>query len=282
MRRLTRKGKRIRNKKILMVSTICLLLCLSIGYAAFSTSLSLKAKGNIKTKTYTSQEIKDIFCNGENDSGLYKDIYEDGKCTYRGSSPNNYITFNNETWRIISIDANNFIKIIKNESIGSRAWDSTLNNNWNRPSDIKTYLNEEYLKNINTNKDKIVEGIYAIGVNYGYEISEVVDDEQAELWTGKIGLITVSEYMRASKQNNCSVTVGCPNENWLQDIIPLQSSLWTITPSQRDTNVYFVNEYVIESGDTKSNFEVLPTVYLSSDIILQGEGTIENPFQITN
>ena len=121
MRRLTRKGKRIRNKKILMVSTICLLLCLSIGYAAFSTSLSLKAKGNIKTKTYTSQEIKDIFCNGENDSGLYKDIYEDGKCTYRGSSPNNYITFNNETWRIISIDANNFIKIIKNESIGSRA-----------------------------------------------------------------------------------------------------------------------------------------------------------------
>ena len=155
MRRLTRKGKRIRNKKILMVSTICLLLCLSIGYAAFSTSLSLKAKGNIKTKTYTSQEIKDIFCNGENDSGLYKDIYEDGKYTYRGSSPNNYITFNNETWRIISIDANNFIKIIKNESIGSRAWDSTLNNNWNRPSDIKTYLNEEYLKNINTNVNNL-------------------------------------------------------------------------------------------------------------------------------
>ena len=157
-----------------------------------------------------------------------------------------------------------------------------MNNNWNRPSDIKTYLNGEYLKNINTNKDKIVEGTYAIGVNYGDKVSEVFDDEQSELWTGKIGLITVSEYMRASKQNTCSVTAACPNENWLQDIIPLQSSLWTITPSQRDSNVYFVNEYVIESGDTKSNFEVLPTVYLSSDIILQGEGTIENPFQITN
>lgn len=49
-RRLTRREKRSRNKKIVLVSSICLLLCLCVGYAAFSTQLSLKAKGNIKEK----------------------------------------------------------------------------------------------------------------------------------------------------------------------------------------------------------------------------------------
>ena len=47
-KRLTRKEKRNRNKKIVITGVICLLFCLCVGYAAFNTSLSLIAKGNIK------------------------------------------------------------------------------------------------------------------------------------------------------------------------------------------------------------------------------------------
>ena len=36
----------------------------------------------------------DIVTSGD---GLYKDEYEDGKYTYKGANPNNYITFNDET-----------------------------------------------------------------------------------------------------------------------------------------------------------------------------------------
>ena len=50
-------------------------------------------------------------------AGLEKDPYE---CRYffTGANPNNYITFNNELWRILSVECDGSIKIIKNESIG--------------------------------------------------------------------------------------------------------------------------------------------------------------------
>lgn len=111
-RRKNWRKKRSRNKKIIIISTLCLLFFLCVGYAAFSTQLSLKASGNIKIKR--AADILRELCHTESGTGLYKDIYEDGKCTYKGIDPNNYIIFNNEMWRIISIDKNNTVKIIKN------------------------------------------------------------------------------------------------------------------------------------------------------------------------
>ena len=75
--------------------------------------------------------------------GLYADEYESGKYIYKGANPNNYITFNNETWRILSIDSSGRIKIVRDELLSERAWDSSgINgsNQWDRPADIKTYL----------------------------------------------------------------------------------------------------------------------------------------------
>ena len=51
---------------------------------------------------------------------------------YRGASPKNYVTFNNETWRILGVfpvddgtgNIENRIKIIRNESIGTQQWDN--------------------------------------------------------------------------------------------------------------------------------------------------------------
>ena len=55
-RRLTRREKNKRSKQIIMVSTICLLVVMVSGYAAFQTNLTLKAKGNIKEKIFTIEE----------------------------------------------------------------------------------------------------------------------------------------------------------------------------------------------------------------------------------
>ena len=76
--------------------------------------------------------------------GLYADEYEEGKYTYKGANPNNYVTFNNEKagWRIISINSDGTIKIMKNDIIGENiAWDTSNSNNWNRPASLNTYLN---------------------------------------------------------------------------------------------------------------------------------------------
>ena len=61
-------------KQIIIISSLSLLLCLCVGYAAFSTTLNLKAKGNIKDN---SIDITDnVVTEGD---GLYEDEYEEGR-----------------------------------------------------------------------------------------------------------------------------------------------------------------------------------------------------------
>ena len=65
MRRIGRK-KRTKQKKVLIVSTLCLLLLLTAGYAAFQTNLNITAKGNIKERNnlYVSASGSDTKGNG--------------------------------------------------------------------------------------------------------------------------------------------------------------------------------------------------------------------------
>ena len=120
-RRKTWRKKRSRNKKIVIISTMCLLLCLCVGYAAFQTDLNIKAKGNIKYQK--AAEILRKFCTTKSGDGLYKDIYEDGRCIYKGANPNNYLLFNDELWRIVSVESDNTIKIVKLNGIKKLSWD---------------------------------------------------------------------------------------------------------------------------------------------------------------
>ena len=56
--------------------------------------------------------------------GLYTDSTEAGRYVYRGANPNNYITLGTDTYRIISVESDNTLKVIKNGSIGSKAFDT--------------------------------------------------------------------------------------------------------------------------------------------------------------
>ena len=51
-------------------------------------------------------------------------MYEKDRYVYKGANPNNYITFNNETWRIISVESDGTIKIIKDEMLFTKVFDS--------------------------------------------------------------------------------------------------------------------------------------------------------------
>ena len=83
-----------------------------------------------------------------------------GDYRYYGANPNNYVTFNDETWRIIGAFNNvddgtgkkeTRLKIIRDESIGSYSWDSSASsvnsgygvNDWSK-ADLMTELNTLY------------------------------------------------------------------------------------------------------------------------------------------
>ncbi len=315
--------RRKKQKKFLILGSLFLLLFLCVGYAAFSTQLSLRAKGNIKPKKAADILKENVVESGD---GLYKDIYEDGRYIYKGANPNNYITFNNEMWRIISVEEDGSIKILRNESVTSSTWDeetcpiaynsinnideftSVINNIiflagdrpagpsgcnlWDRPSDIKTYLNGEYLSTIINNQDKIVSHTWSIGeVTYNNSdlVDQINDENGTQSQQASVGLITVSEYLRANTNVSQCETFKmtrdnrklCPLTNWMY-----KSGVvwWTITKD--GSNMSFVcNIYDDGLGSNNAagmSHDIYPSVYLSSNIVITGDGTESVPYQIEN
>ena len=82
--------------------------------------------------------------------GLKIDNTSDANIRYYGANPNNYVSFNNELWRIIGVFGNN-VKLIRKDSLGSLLWDSSESrvnggygvNEWSQ-ADLQVYLNKMY------------------------------------------------------------------------------------------------------------------------------------------
>ena len=85
-----------------------------------------------------------------NGEGLKKDNTSDQNIRYYGSDPNNYVSFNNELWRIIGVFGNN-VKLVRSEKLGDLSWDSSESsvnggygvNEWSQ-ADLQNYLNKMY------------------------------------------------------------------------------------------------------------------------------------------
>ena len=246
-----RRRQMKKQKRIIIISSLCLLLCLCVGYAAFQTTLSITAKGNIIDN---SVDITDnVVTEGD---GLYEDIYEEGRYVYRGQDPDNYIMFNDELWRIVAKEADGTYKIIRNDVLATRTFDdanhrSTANNSYctdprygcgvyatvsgtfsspsgsqsgtvTEDSSIKIYLNGDYYtNNINeTAKGQMTSHSFNIGaVEWLNEsgagadsIEENIAGEKMYTWTGNVGLANVSDILKASINPSCTSASKVMNE----------------------------------------------------------------------
>ena len=228
--------------------------------------------------------------------GLYADEYEEGKYTYKGANPNNYVTFNNEEagWRIISINSDGTIKIMRDEDINTSdnlAWDTSNLNNWNRPATLNTYLNGDYYNSLSsTAQSQIVEGTYYAGaVTYdNNDIQDQISDEKVTTSKVKVALPTVSEYIRANSNkeqcgtlslNNDNYSTTCKNSDWMFNST---FSWWTLSPySDRSNGSFGVDRNGTVFSDFASNtyYAVRPAITLSSEVqITGGTGTESDPY----
>lgn len=343
MRRIGRH-KRNKQKKILIIGSLSLLLFLCAGYAAFSTNLNITARGNIMAKDIT----KDVVTEGD---GLYKDPYEEGRYVYRGSEPDNYIWFNNELWRILAKEQDGTYKIVRNELLPNNqnyvamAFDEanhrlnannsfctnttygcavyaaingnfqTLNGKYSgtvtEDSSIKIYLNGEYYTGLTVKaKEQIQTHSFNIGpVEYkgttGQDsITQNIAGEKKYTWTGNIGLINVSDLLRASTNGKCTSVTDqynasldgqsyCPSYLMTLEV----AHYWTINMFSNDTDIdnnssilvwntanrtSIANQHrIVRNGANRNDIiGVRPVVYLKSDLVLTGQGTQSEPFKI--
>ena len=98
-------------------STCLIILLLSMGYALLNENLSIKATGIIRTPL--EEKFSDVILSNEEPTlntgdGLYQ---YNSKYYYSGTDVNNYVEFNNEIWRIVSIEEDRSVKIIKDSIV---------------------------------------------------------------------------------------------------------------------------------------------------------------------
>ena len=238
--------------------------------------------------------------------GMMEDI--GGNIRYYGADPNNYVSFNNELWRIIGVfneiddgtgKTETRIKIARSNSIGNYEWDSNNANEWSTAT-LQTYLNGDYLNSLsaeaqgmigdakwNLGGSSTVSGLYANDY-YTFERGTTVYSGRSTEWTGKIALMYPSDYMYAGDLSKCSKDgnnwdsdkTNCRDMSWLRNTSATQ---WTLTPFSSLSNyVFFVNiSGCVLGRDVTNSRASRPVLYLASTVeITGGDGTFGNSFTL--
>ncbi|MDD6323262.1 MAG: hypothetical protein PUA73_01480, partial [Bacilli bacterium] len=273
--------------------------------------------------------------------GLYADTTEAGKYIYRGANPNNFIKLGSDMYRIISVESDNTLKVIKNGSIGVKAFDEafarysttstyycnsvngckvwgskitmldkngnnvtkmpreinrTLYNLPDKEASLNTYLNNDWYNSLSSNvQNIIVSHMFNVGaVEFDTtNLFNTIMQEATYKWKGKVGLINLSDYVKASTNPVCDSVDAyynnkyCYNNsethNWLFAGPVAKSSSWTIAPCS-DSNAF--NVFDVGSGGELDYDEAhirvgaAPVLYLSSNISLGGDGTSDSPYTV--
>ena len=137
--------------------------------------------------SFTSVFAKEIDVDGlkskavsQGQDGLVLD-QETKRYFYQGENVNNFITFNNELWRILSVEKDGTLKIMAevNERIETNSY-------YNQPS-YESFLNEFY-SSINNDKDYIINGNFIVD-EYNYVGNNILDgDSELSVWNSYTGL----------------------------------------------------------------------------------------------
>ena len=274
-----------------------------------------RTKCTLYFKGLTAAET--ILAKGETEE-LKFDNTTDNNLRYVGANPNNYVTFNNELWRIIGVFNNidngsgtkeTRIKLIKATPYNtSMAWDSNRENDWSNAS-LQKKLNGTYLDSIESaSKTMISDAVWNLGGSstsndvtasmfYERERGTAVYSGHAETWTGKIGLMYASDYGYATSGGsttnreaclnkelyswNSSSVSDCKNNDWLYSSSYNQ---WTLTSSASYSYyAFFVLSYgFVYIGNPNATNGVFPALYLNSNVkIVDGEGTESNPYVLS-
>lgn len=221
--------------------------------------------------------------------GLYKDNYVENRYVYKGTDPNNYVTFNNQEagWRIIAVEPDGTIKIMGKGK--SSKWASSGTNDWLNSSAISE-LNDK------VSYSPIVSHDFGIGkVTLNESLAETINKENSVIWNGKVGLPTVSDYLRAnSRESICGTGAThrgyCGYSNWMY-VTNRVSNFWFMTASASSSgSVYGVISdsgkggtiAAYSTGINGISFFLNPVVYVSSSVqITGGDGSQSNPYTLS-
>lgn len=259
----------------------------------------LDLKGNIqynvylkcdkyKTNTLISNVMEDLTTS---ESGLY----EDGSYyVYKGDNVNNYIKFYGQLYRIMSVDSNEIVKLVKNGSqTMSKAWDNKYNieskssagKTIYKDSLILKSLLDNYLNNKIINEEArkhIVSHDSCIGKRDKNDLSISYDLDCSEILSNQvISLINISDFARASLDPDCNLISdrSCRNYNYLSYSV---NNSWTLNSViDNSYEVYYLSSGLprITKASERNPYNIV--IYIDgNEFISSGTGSQNNPYII--
>ena len=246
----------------------------------------LVCEGNYEPE-YLVDKIKEVKTD-ELGNGVYtiNDEY-----VYRGADVDNYVSFNDILWRIIKIDKEGDIKLVKAERTSETySWDTKYNSESDTTSgnttdylltDIRQTLNTYYEETFTKeNKSKIISKDICVGriaitddFNAEKECSVIKEDE-------KVSLLNATDYQNASLDTGCTNLSSneCINRNYLaSDNI----YTWLLNASSQDTYRVLYLYSTLGTSYASNERRINPVIYLSGKVITsEGKGTLEDPYVI--
>lgn len=165
----------------------------------------------------------------------------------------------------------------------------------------KYLLNNDYYNTI-TEKNKIVSKIFNTGPiensNTEKTFTEIQNLEKQKEWTGNIALLNLSDYVKASTNQNCKTFLNaraltelnppCSKNNYLH--IVETNGTWLLNGHTKDTFAYIYIIWNQQEPISKSisytkvsdnvRSVVNPVLYLKKNISIKRSGTKESPYII--
>ena len=271
-------------------------------------------KSTITNNSITYNYATDVNLMNDRLGGTTEDL-DGGNIRYYGVSPSNYIDIgdrdSNENpilYRIIGL-FDNKVKVIRNDSIGNYAYDTTdsaINdgngiNEWSQ-ADLMKLLNPGYNtsstywnNSISSNAKNLIQSsiwnlgglstntVYANDLYASERGNTVITSPSDNVvrttsWTGKVGLIYPSDIGYASNLNDCSSTFDSYSADSNCGSYLLSGNYWTISPTTTDVSKVYTNTSLLDSSSETS---VRPTFYLIENTVLElGTGTSTDPFVV--
>ena len=257
---------------------------------------SLQINSEIKTATnylIANNEIKNVI---EDADGLYK--LSDGDKNiyyYKGNVLNNYVSFNNELWRIIRINEDGSIRIVKNDNISEniKFSDESKSENSNNyfTSNIKNKLNGYYNEVLKQYETMLTVQDYCINLdvvrNDNYKIAETVknvneynpviscNDQNKNM----IGLLSYNDVILSGLNYNVQ------KDNYLLNTENINTWLSTKAGVNNYSNehyVWYLDKNSIKDTSVISENSIRPVINLKATLNAKGSGTIEDPYIFIN
>lgn len=254
-------------------------------YYAYTPYLECSDYKTTYIKDYLMKEVV------TSNSGLYK---LGNEYIYKGNKVNNYLSFYGVIYRIIKIDANGNLKLIRQtvQNVSSN-WDSKYNisktgytgvNNYS-DSKIVDRLVSDYKddKGLSENaRTKIVPHDICVGKRSLNDLSPVITNECSEKIENQVfTLPSVTDFTLASYDTNCKKLgdLSCTNYNYLADFIDYT---WTIDTISDDSSQVYYFDSVGPGTETANKYKKYNVVfYINSEELYQGgTGTAKDPYII--